>query len=434
LSPDWCYRLRNYPKKTERESLYSITGINIKNPQGGTYLKAVILAAGEGTRLRPLTVSKPKVMIPIANRPIIEYAVEAVSQNGIKEIVIVVGYKKESIMSHFEDGRKFGCEISYVQQPKPLGTSHALLQAESEIDSDFLVLPGDNLIDPKEISKLIESQNQNSLLIAESEIPSKYGVVFLDKGVVTKMLEKPQEKLSNLISTGIYRFTTDVFSAIKTVGEGGFHDLTAVVQFMIESNVRLEGIHGIGKWIDAVYPWELLHVNAQAIPDAKVGYAGNIEEGAHIKGKVFIGEGTTIRSGAYITGPVVIGKGCDIGPSACIYPSTSIGDNVSIQPFTVVRHSLIMNDVEIGSSSSISNSIIGDGVQIGSHFTATNEKALINTDSGYHEVDDIGAIIGEDSNIGSQVTAASGLLLGARCKVTSSKRIHGFLPNKSIVM
>jgi glucose-1-phosphate thymidylyltransferase len=397
-------------------------------------LKAVILAAGEGTRLRPLTVSKPKVMIPIANRPIIEYAVEAVSQNGIKDIVIVVGYKKESIMSHFEDGRKFGCEIEYVLQPKPLGTSHALLQTESKIDSDFLVLPGDNLIDPKEVSNLLEGEGKNSLLIAESNIPSKYGVVFLEKGTVIKILEKPQEELSNLISTGIYRFTPEVFSSIKTVGAEGYHDLTAVVQYMIGNGVKLNGIHGIGKWIDAVYPWDVLHVNGQAMPDAHIGYAGNIEEGAIIKGKVLIGEESTIRSGSYIVGPVVIGKGCDIGPNVCIYPSTSIGDNVSIQPFTIIRHSLLMNDIEIGSSSAISNSVIGDGVQIGSHFTATNDKALIKTDSGYHTVDDIGSIIGEDSKIGTQVTASPGLLMGARCKVSSSKKIEGLLPNQSIVM
>ena len=173
-------------------------------------MKAVILAAGEGTRLRPFTVSKPKVMIPIANHPIMEYAIEALSQNGVKDIVIVVGYRKESIMSYFEEGRRFGVDIEYVNQQKPLGTAHALLQAEKEIDSDFLVLPGDNLIDPKEVSNLMESESQNSLLIAESDIPSKYGVVFMEKGIVTKIVEKPMENLSALISTGIYRFTPEV--------------------------------------------------------------------------------------------------------------------------------------------------------------------------------------------------------------------------------
>jgi glucose-1-phosphate thymidylyltransferase len=397
-------------------------------------LKAVILAAGEGTRLRPLTFSKPKVMIPIANRPILEYAVEAVSQNGIKDIVIVVGYKKESIMSHFEDGKKFGCKISYVTQPKPLGTAHALLCAQDEIGSELVVLPGDNLIDPKEISNLLKGESQNSLLIAESNIPSKYGVVLLEKGIVTKILEKPKKELSNLISTGIHRFTQGVFEAITTVAKEGYHDLTAVVQYMIENGEQIDGIHGIGKWVDAVYPWDVLHVNAQAMPDAKEGTSGNIEEGAVIKGHVFIGDESTIRSGSYIMGPVVIGKGCDIGPNVCIYPATSIGDNVSISPFTIIKHSLLMNDVEVGSSSTISNSVIADGVRIGSHFSGNNDSALIKTESGHHTVKDIGSIIGEDSEIKNQVTACPGLIMGAKSKVSSSKKLQGFLPNNSIVM
>lgn len=397
-------------------------------------MKAVILAAGEGTRLRPFTVSSPKVMIPIANRPIIEYAIEALSQNGIMDIVIVVGYKKESIMSYFEDGKKFGVNIKYVNQSKPLGTAHALLQAEKEIESDFLVLAGDNLIDPKEVSNLIESEGANSLLIAESEIPSKYGVVFLEKGTVIKILEKPQEMLSNLISTGIYRFTPKVFGAIKIVSEEGKHDLTEVMQYMIEGGEKISGIHGIGKWIDAVYPWDILHLNASAITDAKVGTAGNIEEGAIMKGQVFIGEESVVRSGAYIMGPVIIGKGCDIGPSVCIYPSTSIGDNVSISPFSLIRHSVIMNHVQIGSSSTISNSVVGEGVRIGSHFVTNNGKALIGIESGYHTVDDIGAMIGEDSEIGDLVAASPGVILGSRCRISSSNRLQGFLPNRSIVV
>ncbi|UCE73531.1 MAG: NTP transferase domain-containing protein [Methanomassiliicoccales archaeon] len=397
-------------------------------------MKAVILAAGEGTRLRPFTVSKPKVMIPIANRPIIEYAVDALSQNGIKDIVIVVGYKKERIMSHFEDGKKFGVDIKYVFQPKPLGTAHALLQAQEDITSDFLVLPGDNLIDLKEVSKLMESEGENSLLIAESDIPSKYGVVFLEKGNITKILEKPPEKLSNLISTGIYRFTPGVFDSISVMGEEGKHALSAVVQFMIEKGHKISGIRGVGKWIDAVYPWDILDVNASAITDAKIGVAGNIEEGAIIKGQVSIGDGSVIRSGSYIVGPVVIGKGCEIGPNVCIYPSTSIGDNVSIQPFCMVKHSVLMNDVQIGSSSTISNSVIGDGVRIGSHFTTNNDEALVQIESGYHSVANIGAIIGEDSDIGDLVNVRPGMIMGARCKVSSSIVLEGSLPNRSIVM
>lgn len=397
-------------------------------------MKAVILAAGEGTRLRPFTVSKPKVMIPIANRPIIEYAIEALSKNGIKDIVLVVGYRKESIMSYFEDGKKFGVSIDYVVQQKPLGTAHALLQAEKEISGEFLVLPGDNLIDPKEVSRLMESEADSALLIAESDMPSKYGVVFVEKGIITKIVEKPTEKLSNLISTGIYRFTPDVFTAVKTLSDEGKHALTAVVEHMIENKENISAIHGMGKWIDAVYPWDILHVNASAMMEAEMGSAGTIEEQTVIRGQVKIGQESQIRSGTYIVGPVVIGKGCDIGPNVCIFPSTSIGDNVSLSPFSIIRHSVIMNDVQIGASSSISNSVIADGVNIGSHFTANNDAAWVRIESGHHPVEDIGTIIGEDSQIGDQVSATPGAIVGARCRIASTRRIEGTLPNRSLVV
>jgi len=397
-------------------------------------VKAVILAAGEGTRLRPFTVSKPKVMIPIANRPIIEYAMEALSKNGIKDIVLVVGYRKESIMSYFEDGKKFGVSIDYVVQQKPLGTAHALLQAQKEISGEFLVLPGDNLIDPKEVSRLMESEADSALLIAESDMPSKYGVVFVEKGVITKIVEKPTEKLSNLISTGIYKLTPDVFDTVKALCEEGKHAMTAVVEHMIGNKEKISAIHGEGKWIDAVYPWDILHVNASAMTEAEMGAAGTIEEQTVIRGQVKIGEESQIRSGTYIVGPVVIGKGCDIGPNVCIFPSTSIGDNVSLSPFSIIRHSVIMNDVQIGASSSISNSVIGDGVNIGSHFTANNDAAWVRIESGHHPVEDIGAIIGEDSQIGDQVSATPGTIVGARCRIASTRRIQGTLPNKSIVV
>lgn len=425
---------RHWPVTYKRKLIW-YDSLKLQKPRTGVgKVKAVILAAGEGTRLRPFTVSKPKVMIPIANRPIIEYAIEALSKNGIKDIILVVGYRKESIMSYFEDGKKFGVAIDYAVQQKPLGTAHALLQAENEISDEFLVLPGDNLIDPTEVSRLMESQADSALLIAESLIPSKYGVVFVDKGVITKIVEKPTEKLSNLISTGIYRFTPDVFDTVKVLGDRGKHALTAVVEHMIENKEKIAAIHGMGKWIDAVYPWDILHVNASAMMDTDMGTAGIIEEQTVIRGEVKIDEESRIRSGTYIMGPVVIGKGCDIGPNVCIFPSTSIGDNVSVSPFSMIRHSVLMNDVQIGSSSSISNSVIGDGVNIGSHFTANNDAAWVRIESGHHPVEDIGAIIGEDSQIGDQVSVNPGSIVGARCRIASTRRIQGTLPNKSLVV
>ena len=154
-------------------------------------MKAVILAAGEGTRLRPFTTSEPKPMICIANRPILEYAIEALAKNGITEITIVVGYKKERIMTHFRDGKDLGVKISYVEQKKRVakaGTAYALSMVKGKVKGDFLLLPGDNIISPSLIGDLLMKKGKYRIVITESETPSKYGVVELSGGSVKSIV------------------------------------------------------------------------------------------------------------------------------------------------------------------------------------------------------------------------------------------------------
>ena len=134
-------------------------------------MKAVVLAAGEGMRLRPLTVSEPKVMIPVANRPILEHVVDALVKNDVHDIVMVVGYRKERIMSHFEDGRRFGARIEYVVQEKQLGNGHALFSARDRLSGEFMVLSGDNIVDRRAVGDLLKAGSCPSALVVESENP-----------------------------------------------------------------------------------------------------------------------------------------------------------------------------------------------------------------------------------------------------------------------
>ncbi|MCK4455552.1 MAG: NTP transferase domain-containing protein, partial [Thermoplasmata archaeon] len=217
-------------------------------------MKAVILAAGEGSRLWPFTYSKPKVMIPVANKPILEYVVRSLVAKGMDDIIMVVGYKKERIMTHFEDGRDYGARIDYAVQKKQLGTAHALLAASKMVKGDFVVLPGDNVIDPKVVEDLLSADESPCALITESEIPSKYGVVQIRSGKIADIMEKPEEMIGNLISTGIYRMSSDAFTRIRSHSRKGFHDLTSVVRDLSSSDDVL-AVHTSGKWIDAVYPW-----------------------------------------------------------------------------------------------------------------------------------------------------------------------------------
>ena len=172
-------------------------------------MKAVILAAGEGRRLRPFTETMPKVMLPVANKPVLEYVTDAVKTSGINEIVLVVGYKKEVIMDYFKDYEDIN--ITYVVQEKQLGTAHALLQTKDLIDGDFLVLSGDNIIDHRGIEKLLKEESKYSMLIKEHVHPSKYGVVVVEKNILKEIVEKPAEEGGKFISTGIFKFPDSIF-------------------------------------------------------------------------------------------------------------------------------------------------------------------------------------------------------------------------------
>ncbi len=395
--------------------------------------KAVILAAGEGKRLRPFTEDMPKVMLPIANKPILEYVIEALADNNIRNIIMVVGYKKESIMSYFGDGNKWGVEINYVFQEKQIGTAHALLQAKDYIDDEFLVLPGDNIIDKECIAKLIK-EKEKALVIEESELSSKYGVVKISDGYISQFEEKPVVAETNIISTGIYKFEPDIIDLVEQFVSEGKNNLTDVIQHIIKSGEKIKGIKGNGKWKDAVYPWDLLKMNADALREIPPQQAGKIEENVVIKGKVSIGEDSIIHSGCYIMGPVIIGKGCEIGPNACIFPSTSIGNNVTIYPFSEIRDAIIMDDVTIGSLSYISKSVIGKGTKIGSHFSTIVGNALMEVENEIHKVKEIGTFIGGDCKVDANVTIEAGVIIGKKCKISSHKLINKNLDSNSQVI
>lgn len=395
--------------------------------------EAVILAAGEGNRLRPFTEDAPKVMLPIANKPLLKYVVESLHKNGVNNIIMVVGYKKESIMSYFGEGSAYGVTIQYVTQEKQLGTGHALLQAKELIMNDeFLVLPGDNIIDEKSISNLIKTSSP-ALIVEESNIPSKYGVIEMKKNIVKRLVEKPPTTESNIISTGIYKFKKNIFEIIEECVKEGKNNLTDAIHHLLKKE-KIYGIRGSGKWRDAVYPWNLIDINADALKEINAETSGKIERNVVIRGKVIIGKDTIIHPNSYIKGPIIIGEGCEIGPHACIFPSTSIGNNVVIHPFTEIRNAMIMNGVSIGSNSLIHNSIIGKGTKISSHFSTISGNAIIEMGDEFHKVNRIGCFIGGGCVIGAQVITEAGTIVGRECIINSQKIIGKKIPSMSRVV
>jgi len=394
-------------------------------------MKAVILAAGEGKRLRPYTETLPKVMLPIVNKPILEYVLDAVSKSGIDEIIVVVGYKKEVILEYFKDYKK--AKITYVEQDKQLGTAHALLQAKKQLKDSFIVLAGDNIIDQESISKLINDESKYNILIKKHPHPSKYGVVFLEKNKLKEIVEKPKEEMGNFISTGIYKLPKTVFKIIDDLASQGVYALSTIIQSLVDQNQEINTI--IAKsWMDIVYPWDLIKVNEKMIHEYSSSISGTIEKGVTIKGDVFVGKDTTIYSGCYIVGPVVIGQGCEIGPNTCIFPSTTIGDNSVINPFSLIQNSIIMNEVHIGSHSRFINSIIGRGTIIEEHFSSITGTPTVEIEGEFKKLKNMGVMIGDDCNIKSHVVIDSGKIIGRNCKIDSMKKIIDNIPSNSKVM
>jgi UDP-N-acetylglucosamine diphosphorylase/glucosamine-1-phosphate N-acetyltransferase len=394
--------------------------------------KAVILAAGEGKRLRPFTETMPKVMLPVANKPLLEYVFDAIRKSGIDTVVVVVGYKKEVIMEYFKDYKDL--KITYVTQARQLGTAHALLQAEHYINDSFIVLAGDNIIDADSIKTLIKDKSDYSLLIKEHPNPSKYGVVFVEQHSIRQIIEKPKEDVGKYISTGIYKLPRSVFKDIERCSSEGVYALSSIIQTIIDKGIHINTLFATA-WMDVVYPWDLITVNETLLKETVSSTSGVIEKGVTIKGPVSIGKDTKIYSGCYIVGPAVIGDNCEIGPNACIFPSTTIGNNTVLHPFSDIRNSVFMGDTHLASNSHISHSVIGKGCIIGDNFSTLTGKGTIEIDDEWKRLETpIGALIGQDSIIESHVVVDPGKIIGRKCTINSLVHITKNISSESKVM
>jgi len=387
-------------------------------------MQAVVLAAGEGQRLRPFTANKPKVMIEVANKPILEYVIEALKSAGIHDIILVVGYKRSRIADYFGSGEKWGVKIKYAVQEQQLGTAHALKQAEKFVESDeFIVVSGDNIFDSKTVEMLKEPW---MLAFKKSDEPTKYGVIVMKSGVIEEILEKPKEVVSNLVNIGVYKFGKDIFKEID-----GELDLISVINRMIKDGYTFKCVEA-QLWMDIVYPWDILKVNNLVMNFTGKMIGGRVEN-AKIIGNVIVGSGSVIEAGAVIEGPVIIGNNCRIGANSVIRGSTSIGDGCTIGALSYIENSVIGDNVLIGSGACIVDSVIDRGCRIDPKFTAISDVAEIRVGDGVNTVK-AGTFVGEMCKIGSNVVAEPGAIVGNRVKVLPLKTIRGNIPDDSLIV
>ncbi|PUA31222.1 MAG: glucose-1-phosphate thymidylyltransferase [Candidatus Terraquivivens tikiterensis] len=335
-------------------------------------MKGLLLAGGHGTRLRPLTFTGNKHLLPIANKPILFYGLENLARAGIREVGIILGPIKEGIVEAVGDGARFGLKVTYIHQPEPLGIAHAILIAEDFLRGEpFVVYLGDNLL-KKGIGsfvKLFEEKQSDCVIgVTPTKEPQRFGVVEMENGRVVRLVEKPKQPRSNLALVGVYVFNDSVFEACRRIRPSwrGELEITDAIQTLIDMKKRVDVNFVEGWWKDTGKPEDLLEANQLVLQELEPCTKGSVEEGVVVTGNVVIGEGTVVRKESTIRGPVVIGRDCEIGPNVYIGPYTSIGDRTRIVG-AEIENSIIMNDVVIECNRRIVDSIIGNHTTIIEH-------------------------------------------------------------------
>jgi len=384
-------------------------------------MKCVILAAGEGKRMHPLTYTRPKVMLPIANKPILELNLLNAIKAGLKQFIFVVGYKSEMVRNYFENGKKWNIKIEYVNQGSALGTAHAIGIVEKFTD-DFVVLSGDTIFEQKDIKKIVEKKN--SMGIIKVENPKEYGVVEIKKGKVNKILEKMETPISNVINAGIYHFDKKIFDFIKRTSRSlrGEYEITDSIN-MMTNKIDIEGVL-LNEWRDVVYPWHLLDANEEILKKIPKKIEVTVEKNTTIKDKVIIGKNSVIKSGSYIEGPVVIGENCKIGPNCYIRPYTTIGNECHIGNACEVKNSIVLNNSNIPHQNYIGDSIIGENCNLGAGTKVANlrlDKKNISVILNGKKLDTkrrkLGLIMGDFVQTGINSMMNVGSIIGNNCYV-----------------
>lgn len=327
-------------------------------------MKAVIMAAGKSTRTYPLTLTRPKALLPVCNKTILEHQLAALP-GCIDEVVVVVGYKGAMIRERF--GNAFGGRrMHYVEQQEQRGTGHAVLMCAEVIDGPFIAMNGDDLFAPEDLARL--AQTEQAALTKRVEDPRLYGIFETDaEGRVIRLVEKPKEIFSNLTNIGVYKFNPDVFDVLRhtPLSERGEIEITAAVQTLAETG-DFRVVEANGYWLPIGYPWHLLDASAYLLEHHFTPeILGEIHPAAHCTGPVSVGKNTIIRAGAVIDGPVCIGEGCDIGPNCWIRPYSTIGHGCRVGQASEIKNAILMNGACAPHQNYVGDSILGEKVNLG---------------------------------------------------------------------
>lgn len=374
-----------------------------------SFEQAVVLAAGEGSRIRPLTRYQPKPMLRVAGRPILEYPLDALAAFGVEEVSMVVGHARTRIQNHFGDDYR-GLDLTYLTQKSRLGSGHALQVAADDVDDEFLVVNGDNVVDETMVRgtarRYEESDATAALAVASATDSTEYGTVGVRDGLVDRVDEGDHGE-SGRVNTGVYAFDESIFAALdRTEFVNGERPLTGAIT-ELEGPVVAATPNGV--WFDSSYPWDLLATNETLLyshqdlvaADAPVNDSARVHESAVIGDHVLVGPDCKVSAGAVVRS------------GTCLHASTTVGENA------VVEGSIVGPDARIGANAVLRDTIVGGGATIGDGTISSGRSATLVLDGVEYTDRRLGGIVADRATVGANVTVTPGCRIGPRSTVGS---------------
>ncbi len=392
-------------------------------------MKAVVLAAGEGVRLQPITLTRPKHLIKVGGKPILEHCLRALKTCGIDEIVLVVHYMADAIRDYFGDGQSLGLKVEYVKQKEILGTGNAVGVVEPCVEDDFLLVYGDLLFTVEAVKKVVDLHEKEkpvlTMAVVPVDNPEGYGIVEVDdERNVKRIVEKPsrEEAASNLANAGIYVLSKEIFGKVRETSASvrGEWEVIDAISLLLREGKRVLAVEILREdWFDVGRPWDLLEANRWVLLRMDHKVCGCVENGAHLVGAVTVAGSARVRSGAYVEGPAFIGEKSDVGPNCYVRACTSIGEGVRIGNGCEVKNSLVMDGVHVGHLSYIGDSVIGEGCNLGAGTVTANlrlddgrVKMMVKdvvVDSGRRK---LGVVLGDGVKTGINALLMPGVKVG----------------------
>lgn len=413
-------------------------------------MKAVILVAGKGTRLQPLTFTRPKHLVPVAGKPIVDHVLAALRQVEVNDALLVVNYKSDRLQQHLGDGAQYGMTLEYTIQEQLKGTADAAGVAQPFVTDDFLLTYGDWLMTPLAVETVLQTHRREKPAVTMGAIPvanpEHYGIVEIEGSYITRIIEKPRrnEAPTNLANAGLYVLSTRIFEAIRQTkpSERGELEITDSLSLLLNEGHKIAAAQiPRSEMLDVGLLWDLFDANRWALEKMKPKIDGTIEDNTHLIGPLVIEEGARIRSGAYIEGPAFIGKNSDIGPNCFIRPCTSIGANVRIGNSCEIKNTIIFDATHIGHLSYIGDSVIGENCNLGAgsnianyRFDGASVKMVIKDrimETGRRK---LGAILGDEVKTGINASLMPGVKVGNNSWVGPGVVLCRDLPPNSRVL